>query len=151
MKPIHDINHLISERERKLNAEFDAHKKRQAEIAAEAAKLQPAADQVANLRNQLNGLTNRRDNLLEEIRIGANQLAQQRGLCAMTDHIVGLIFGKPNGNLNDFANQVAVNRTLPFAPMLVEKFTALLESKNADLQVVEEEITELARATTPLN
>jgi DNA repair exonuclease SbcCD ATPase subunit len=154
-KNITDINYLISERERKLNAEYDAHKKRQtgiaAEAAVEAAKLQPAADQIANLRNQLNSLTARRENLLDEISIGAVQLNQQKELCARTDYIVGLIFGKPNGNMNDYTNQVEVNRNLPFAPMLVEKFTTLLESKNADLQAVEEEIIELAKATTPLN
>lgn len=149
MKEIQNINVLISERERKMNAEFEAHQKRQAKIVeaaqAEAEKLKPDADAIVNLRTQLNGLTLRRDNLLEEIRIGRIQITQQQEIVAHRDRTVEQIFGKPNGNPNDFKNLVAVHGMMPFAEMLVEKFTVFLSSKQDELETVEAEIVALDR------
>jgi chromosome segregation ATPase len=149
MKHITDISALISDRQRKLDTDFEAHQQKQAALTAqaalEAAALQPAADAVANLRTQLNGLTSRRDALLEEIAIGSRQIDQQKQIVAQLDRTVAAIFGKQSNNVNDFKNQVAVNPTLPFAEMLVEKFSAMLAQKQDELAEVEAEIVELAR------
>jgi hypothetical protein len=152
MKHITDINNLISERERKLNAEYDAHKKRQAEIAAaaaaEAAKLQPAADQVANLRNKLNELTSQRDTISEEIRIGRHQLTQQQVFADEFQLLVVGNFGNHHVERDPgtFRQILAQRPHCILALTIIPMLKAWLTEKQEALDETENQIAELAQS-----
>jgi hypothetical protein len=150
MKHITDINNLISERERKLNAEYDEHKKRQAEIAAaaaaEAAKLQPAADQIASLRNQLNALTLKRDELSEQLRIGQHQLTSQQGIAAEFQGLAVRNFGHEHAEKNPgvFLQLLETRPHGLLALLIIPWLEKWLVEKQEALEETEAQITALA-------
>lgn len=111
-----------------------------ADQANDQAALAPIAQAAADLTFRLGELTNQRDNLLEEIRIGTSQLAQQKSQADEFTFLVTGNFGHPHalGNPGIF-RQLMENRlhcllAVTISPMLqawlVEKQEALEETEN---------------------
>jgi hypothetical protein len=148
---IDKIQSVIDAKNSALDAELAKTAKRKADIAAasnaEAEKLIPLRDSLSNLRVKLGGLTAKRDEIIEALRIGRGQLAAQVDIAAQFDEIAAKIFGKHGGN-GDMMNQVKINGMLPLASFLVTRYTALIEDKQGELETVEAEIVALSESST---
>jgi len=153
MKHIEDINHLISQRERQLNAKYESAAKIQAQIASEAAedaaRLQPEKDAIAAERRALGGLITQRDDLIERIRIAKIQLAQQEAFLVdfalLAKRIVGHSHdGRPDAL--EFQNNFRNHPHLPVAPLLVQTIKAMLVDLGSELEAVDGSLLEFTKS-----
>ena len=139
---------IVTGAEAKASAERDA---LAADQAAAQAALEPVAQAAADLTNRLGELTSRRDTLLEEIRIGTSQLAQQKSQADEFTFLVTGNFGHPHalGNPGIF-RQLMENRlhcllAVTIAPML----QAWLTEKGEALEETESQLAVLAASAKP--
>ena len=153
MKHIEDINRLISQRERQLNAKYESAAKIQAQIAAEAAedaaRLQPEKDAIAAERRALGGLITQRDNLTEQIRIAKIQLAQQDAFLLELDALSKRIVGHSHDGRPDaleFQNNFRNHPHLPVAPLLVQKIKSILIDLESELEAVDGSLLDFTKS-----
>ena len=139
---------LLTDADAKSAAERDALAARQ---AADAAKLAPFVESTKGLKNTLNSLLEKRDTLVEQLRIGRHQLTQQKPLVDDYERLVTANFGhfhaekNPGVFLELLTNRPANLLALQIVPRLETWITA----KENELAEVEAEIAALAETAKP--
>ena len=142
-KVVAQHRNILAQAEAKASAERDDLATAQ---VSDRARMAPIAQAAADLTNRLGELTSRREALLEEIRIGTSQLAQQKSQADEFTFLVTGNFGHPHAHGNPgIFRQLMENRlhclmAVTISPML----QAWLTEKGEALEETESQLAALA-------
>jgi hypothetical protein len=139
---------VLEEAQTRAAAERDALAARQAQ---DTAKLSPIAEARAALRNTLGELTNRRDVLTEELRIGRHQLTCQRSIADEFQSIATRNFGHEHAEKNPgvFLQLLESRPHGLLALLVIPWLEKWLVEKQEALEETENQIAELAKSAKP--